>query len=405
MLYIVTYATHTERYLDILKESCPDLIVLGEGTKWEGFITKSNGIVDFCNAKKPDDLVCVLDGFDTVVLEQSEIEKRYLELGHDLIFSAEANSHSFPHKYVVDKLFSTCKENGNKLNAGMYMGTCKSIIDLWDNFKGGDDQAYATKKCKNIYIDTTHEIFYNYSPSDRLEIREGKLYFEDSSKSIPVIGAPGNKDINDVLEKLGKDVKGKIRPHDEYIPRSIKEYGRLFLPEISWLIISVLIFLKVPNKRLAAVISFLLLLEVVNIEVHVKHLNIQWYRKALYALLDLSHLSILAAIFWFMFTSTNLKHLLIVNTIFLIMAALFFHFKKCILSIIENKVAGIDPKCTTMTWGRIGYMVDVNQKYEKKQGDSLHLWVDGNKILVLIITLLNLLTLWRIRNLKTVSLK
>ena len=37
---IITYATHEERYFSILKESCPDIVVLGHGKKWNGFKDK-----------------------------------------------------------------------------------------------------------------------------------------------------------------------------------------------------------------------------------------------------------------------------------------------------------------------------------------------------------------------------
>tara|TARA_Y100000389_G_scaffold197861_1_gene233272 strand:- start:3009 stop:3311 length:303 start_codon:yes stop_codon:yes gene_type:complete len=87
MFYIVTYATHSEKYFDLLKQY-PGLIVLGFGEKWTGFHDKTNAVVEFCKKVKPDDIVCFVDGFDTLILESSdEILRRYKELDKDLVIS------------------------------------------------------------------------------------------------------------------------------------------------------------------------------------------------------------------------------------------------------------------------------------------------------------------------------
>ena len=58
MLYIVTYATHSERYLPVLKQSCPDLVVLGMGEKWYGWKQRIDAYVHFCK-KHPHDIICL----------------------------------------------------------------------------------------------------------------------------------------------------------------------------------------------------------------------------------------------------------------------------------------------------------------------------------------------------------
>ena len=51
MLNIITYATHNERYFENLKESYPNIIVLGWKTKWNGFYDKVRGVMNFCKDK------------------------------------------------------------------------------------------------------------------------------------------------------------------------------------------------------------------------------------------------------------------------------------------------------------------------------------------------------------------
>ena len=395
MLYIVTYATHSERYFDVLKKSCPGIIVLGMGTKWNGFGDKAKGVSEFCKTVKPDDLVCFVDGFDSVVLEKDEIEKRYRELGQELVVSSPKSIRSVLEKYVSDKLFSSCAEDGGRINSGMYIGTANSIIQLWTGFEeGGDDQLHVTKKCKHVYIDTENKLFYNYSASDSAEVREGKLYKEGQNAHIPIISCPAHGNLNNLLGKIGYSNLPDIKVDYGY---RIKTYGKLFLPEIVWLVVSILLLLKLRNKKLAILISFVSLLEVINFEVHVKHLDIHGVRKILYSLLDFLHISIVALVFWLMYKSNNLKNLLILNTIFLIMLLLFFHFKKCIVTVIENKMAGIDDDYLSISRAtRLGYLVDVNQKYKKEKGKPTFKWMDGNKLIVFIIIVLNILALWKL---------
>ena len=79
------------------------------------------------------------------------------------------------------------------------------------------------------------------------------------------------------------------------------------------------------------------------------------------------------------------------------MLLLFFHFKKCIVTVIENKMAGIDDDYLSISRAtRLGYLVDVNQKYKKEKGKPTFKWMDGNKLIVFIIIVLNILALWKL---------
>jgi hypothetical protein len=95
------------------------------GTKWNGFSDKTKGVLEFCSTKDPEDIVCVVDGFDSVIIEPNEVEKRYKELGHELVFSKGSTTCDIFTKYILDKIFSSC-DDGMLLSAGLYIGTVKS---------------------------------------------------------------------------------------------------------------------------------------------------------------------------------------------------------------------------------------------------------------------------------------
>ena len=46
MFYIITYATHSEKYFNLLK-SYPNLVILGYGKKWTGLHNKVEGVYHF----------------------------------------------------------------------------------------------------------------------------------------------------------------------------------------------------------------------------------------------------------------------------------------------------------------------------------------------------------------------
>ena len=145
MFYIVTYATHSQTYFEILKQSCPDMIVLGWGEKWNGFNDKIKGTVAFCKSKKPGDIVCFVDGFDSVVLtSKDDILKRYKSLDSPLVISQAGVAPSIMGKYLQDKLFGKC--NDQRLNSGLYMGTAESIVDFWGEMQDQDDDQTNAKQ-------------------------------------------------------------------------------------------------------------------------------------------------------------------------------------------------------------------------------------------------------------------
>ena len=132
-MHIITYATHEERYLPLLKQSC-DLVVLGMGKPWNGFQDKVWATVEYCK-QHPHEIICFVDGFDSIVLQPNEILSRYESFDSPLVMSHAGLTQTVPSKYIQDKLFGKCKEE--RLNSGMFIGTAESIVSFWENFGGG----------------------------------------------------------------------------------------------------------------------------------------------------------------------------------------------------------------------------------------------------------------------------
>jgi hypothetical protein len=383
-MHIITYATHEERYLPLLKQSCPDLVILGMGEKWNGFQDKVWATVNYCK-EHPHEIICFIDGFDSIVLD-NEILSRYESFDSPLVMSHAANHKSVGVKYIQDKMFGKCNEE--RLNSGMYIGTSEAIISFWENYDGGDDQQYATQTCKDIdmKIDTEHLLFYNYSPDDTIQVRHGQLYVNDTQPC--VISCPGNASINPYLTELG------------YTPPDIKydwtyrfrTYLKHFLPEILLvtIILATLFYVSFP---LSIAMSFLLFTTFLEYELHIKHYPISPFLKFICVLIDVVHMAFFLLVLYFIFSSgCNLKKIILLDTMYLIVVLSFFHFKRCIIAIVQNKIIQ-----KTVAWtgpfDRINYFLKPEKQYIST--GTTKGWIEANKSTCLMIILANIYCLFK----------
>jgi hypothetical protein len=392
MFYIVCYATHNEKYFNILKKSCPNIIILGYGDKWINFYTKIHKILDFCKTKNPDDIICIIDGFDTIVLSSlDELLDKYKSLNYDIVFSKAMNPHNIFLKYTQDKIFGKC--NDSHLNSGMHIGNVESIIKFWKNINyNDDDQQYASnicRRCKDIkiYIDINNELFYNYSEIDKIKILDKRLLI---NKNYPcIISAPGDNNINHILKKLGYRNLPNIKFNYNY---RMKTYLKHFTKEILFILLSILILYFSKNRFLAISACFLLFLEFIQYELYVKHIHQKQIYKFIYLLLDLFHISIIYFVYYlFLNFNCDIKKLLLLNIIYMFILLLFFYFKRCVLTILENKILGVDSTTGTISAKkRLNYFFDINEKYKPFKGNNMAAWIEGSKITITLIFILNI---------------
>lgn len=135
-----------------------------------------------------------------------------------------------------------------------------------------------------------------------------------------------------------------------------------------------------------------LFLEIIHYKLYVKAFNIPWYRKAMYMIVDAFHILFYIGIFTLILNpECNIMLLLLLNAVYIGFVLSFFIFRKCILSIIENKLLGTDDN--TMFFGitnRILYlMFPSTYKYKPEVGNGQTRWIQGNIFLTFIVLLLD----------------
>jgi len=223
---LVTVATQSEAYFPYLLKSCArfraQLDVLGWGKKWQGFTWRSHLLADYLNQLDDDEIVCVIDAYDVLLLRPlDELEQAFREFHartqYEIVAGCETQS-SFTHGLQMKWLFGTCR---NKfLNAGTYVGFARALRDLVagvirlsEGDMAADDQQLLTLYCSStrggakMYMDCPNDFFLTLSGdyaskiSASLQVKDGELTF--GNKRPFLIHANAQVNINDIVCQLG----------------------------------------------------------------------------------------------------------------------------------------------------------------------------------------------------------
>jgi hypothetical protein len=166
---IIIYATHSFGTFETLKQH-PDVVVLGYGTKWKGFIEKAKVIKEYINTLPKEEVVCIIDGFDSYILKTDGLTDEFLKMNCKVLVSKDEE---LATKYITRKVFTTCKED-TVANAGLLMGYVEYLTILYDTLihgKSSDDQRNLNIACKELSflkIDNDHIIFQNCNNMDNI---------------------------------------------------------------------------------------------------------------------------------------------------------------------------------------------------------------------------------------------
>lgn len=211
---IITYATHRFGTFNTLIETVPDIIVLGWGTKWTGFMDKFKGVLEYLESVPDDEIVIFVDGFDTVIKKDlSDVEHVFKRMNCKILISESSGI----SRYIDRKIFTEC--NNVIANSGLYMGYCGYVkFMLQEALKSGedDDQRAMNMVCNKvsfIRIDTDCIIFENCFNSEKC-VKKSQAY---------IVGTPGKLSV-------------------QRYSRAVKEYSSYFIPELV-IIIIILYFL------------------------------------------------------------------------------------------------------------------------------------------------------------------
>lgn len=182
MIKIVTYATKPEGTFEQLinNKYGVKIDVLGMGKRWNGFLDKTIGYLEYCKKCKPDDIVVCVDGYDTEIInDPSEIEERFKSFNCDIVLSYQPPLNTL-HSYIIVKIFGTCTDDIT-MNAGLYAGYAHKLADMLEaslNYTSSDDQRNLNSACHkfdNFKIDTNNLLFYNGTDAkNKMAIFNGK---------------------------------------------------------------------------------------------------------------------------------------------------------------------------------------------------------------------------------------
>lgn len=258
---LITYATHNTGYFQALKESAEnnkfELVIIGYGTKWEGFTKRIEDITNYLKKLNKNELVCIIDAFDCIVLgDSNELKNKYLKLNtNKILFSASRDN------AIMEKLFGKInnidlKKEFNRLVAGAYIGFSGEIINLFDKMcsiekceNDKDDQMLLThyyNSCKDcLVLDNNGDFFYNIDfhkniisgffdilsgtqdkdplplDSDYYIFQNNRIILNNGMKPI-ILHGNGNLNLDNFVEKL--NLTGRVVQNRKYYDYSTKKF-------------------------------------------------------------------------------------------------------------------------------------------------------------------------------------
>jgi len=166
---VVTYANKSHGLFEELIHNEYDVPVrvLGWGTKWNGFLDKYKGMVEYLKSKKDDDIVIFLDGFDTKInKDPKDVVSMFKACDCMMLVSKDPEPLG---GYISHKVFNACV--GESIaNSGLYMGYAKYLLQVLEDalrMTCEDDQRNLNALCGKydfIKVDEDMKIFENVPP-------------------------------------------------------------------------------------------------------------------------------------------------------------------------------------------------------------------------------------------------
>lgn len=221
---IITVATSEQGYLKWLKESCKkngtELIVLGMGMKWGGYVMKFQLMNEFLKSQNDKDIVCFIDAYDVLMLKNVEDLKRdfisFTEKHNSKIIcalDADINIGFDPVDDLIQKLINkefSVYENEIRINSGTYIGYVKDLKTMNNKIEkiSKENDEVDDQKLLNIFyssnqnlisIDSNSE-FFKVISSTKTDEYNGNPYF---------LHRTGNGLMINIIEKLGYKISNK----------------------------------------------------------------------------------------------------------------------------------------------------------------------------------------------------
>ena len=227
---LVTVATHSEGYFPFLVKSCERmgarLDVLGWGQPWGGFSHKTELVFEHVSALDEDEVVCVLDAYDTLLLRPlDEMEAAFRHFseysGARVVVGCDRADMWIARQYAI-ATFGTCNEKS--INAGTYVGRARDVAGMLHGMLARDlrtdDQKQMTKFCREhpsiVHVDCDMVFFWVAIASfgrdaidARVRVENGGTVTRDGVRPF-VVHAPSRTSMIGLLRALGYDVSSEF---------------------------------------------------------------------------------------------------------------------------------------------------------------------------------------------------
>ncbi|MFA0811269.1 glycosyltransferase domain-containing protein [Microbulbifer epialgicus] len=199
------------------------LNILGRNYPWQNFSSKIDLLIPFIQQLPEEDIICYLDGFDSLILPSiHQLEDKFHAYDKEIVFSND-HQHNGTQGFFERKHFA----GTDIFSTGIFIGKVKTINHLFSAIKKmypdySDDQKmirryYTQYSPEHIGIDSEFKLFYNFDVADSSfnllnqidTISQGKIYL--SNRETPaIISFPCSwfaigitKNIHTLLKKLG----------------------------------------------------------------------------------------------------------------------------------------------------------------------------------------------------------
>jgi hypothetical protein len=239
---LVTVATHSERFMPWLTESCKrfatPLTVLGWGETWQGFGHKLQLVQTFLQSLDAQEVVCFIDAYDVILLrELASFEQLFMQMHHVSGTELWIGTITFLMPQIMQWL---CRAGsryyfgqlwGHNINSGVYVGFAGSLARLLANGKAHgntDDQVLFTHQLQCInapktFIDTSSLLalncmtapWTNITKIPGLHIRDQALIYFGIQPFF--LHGPGSLDLSPLLLLLGYEVSISDQKHFRHL--------------------------------------------------------------------------------------------------------------------------------------------------------------------------------------------
>ena len=221
----MTLATHSDGYLPWLQRACTrygvTLQILGDGRHWEGYQTKTLATAAALRAIPPDELVCVIDAYDVMLVRDptTSLERDFAACGAAILVACETHGAGWSGplmRAVMEFGWGRCHRH--LVNSGMVMGRTRDLRPFYRALAdrapsaSADDQRELVRLCnarpEAVVVDCTgafcaHVMRWWGSILDEpgLAVARGDVSFHGQRPYL--VHGFGNTDMDELIQALG----------------------------------------------------------------------------------------------------------------------------------------------------------------------------------------------------------